>query len=840
MAHAARVSALADNLVASLLAIDKDDPIVGQTRNAVAKGLRDSSHGRTNQFEVASRLDGLVEKFAVLNRDDLSDALQERLEELPTKGKWLPEILALFLSLSDRPVEKTATDALATLRAAEHPDEQLTWEDIIADDPLDEPGIWDDIERGYHSSGDETGFGQDDDSGSEPTTSTKASTVNEIDAEATAGLLVTQPQGETLELVKHTRLATQLPNGDQALEASELAVVRDSLFMLRGLPTDLYEMDNLTGRIKAKPHTTFMTVSRRATSDALLQFATLGNSLQELRQWVRSVQSLPYVRTCQAITERLLADFGTQLATLEERYVGKSVDTVVSLIRVLSETQNLARHLASIAIITTNMPSDSPFALLDELFDCVSTAQLTGDDEAFNVLGSVLFESVQTYVRPVATWISNGIIAGDLQDFFVEQSTTECRPGDLWHSKYTLRLSSDGSKYTPRFLQDIAEDIFAKGKAKMFLDHLVHGSNVPEILTYSHPGPDFASLRQEVESNPLTSFSELFDKTLQDWTQNISTDVAPRLKGLLLNQHSLLGLLSAMDSIYTSANGTLLQDFTDSLFERIARSPSCWSNNFLLTELARETLGDARDVNPESLSITTDIIPKSASITHALQNINTAYHIPWALQNITRETTPQTHAKAFNFLLQVSHAYHSLQTQTLQLCAMHGTALTPMLSTALYIRQTLLVLTATFRAHITTSAHISRTQVHAALLSAHDIDGMVTAYAAYKHRLETALLLSPNLRPIREAVLSALALCETFVPVWEAVTSATNTSGNNAHTYERVLKKMRKDLTSSLSFITTGVRNVGRASGEVLLEILAEKLEWMAVKQGSQPGSYNM
>jgi hypothetical protein len=41
---------------------------------------------------------------------------------------------------------------------------------------------------------------------------------------------------------------------------------------------------------------------------------------------------------------------------------------------------------------------------------------------------------------------------------------------------------------------------------------------------------------------------------------------------------------------------------------------------------------------------------------------------------------------------------------------------------------------------------------------------------------------------------------------------------------------MRKDLASSLSFITTGVRNIGRASGEVLLEVLAEKLEWMAVK----------
>jgi gamma-tubulin complex component 5 len=830
MAHAARVSALADNLVASLLAIDKDDPIIGQTRSAVAKGLRDASHGRTNQFEVAARYDGLVEKFAVLDRDDLSDALQERLEELPTKGKWLPEILALFLSLSDRPVEKTATDAIARLHAAEHPDEQLTWEEIIADDPLDEPGIWDDIERGYHSSGDETSFGQDDDFGSEPTVSTEASTVNEHDPEALAELLVTQPTDVALEGVKLSRSAAELSDEDQISHVSWLAVVRDSLFMLRGLPTDLYEMNSLTGGIKARPDTTTMTASRRVISDALLQFASLGNSMQQVRQWVRSAQSLPYVRTCQAITERLLADFGSQLSTLEERYVGESVDTVVSMIQVLSETQTIARHLASIARMTAQMAPDSPFALLDELFDCVCTAQLTGDDEAFNVLGSILFEGVQTYIRPVATWISNGIIAGNLQDFFVEQSAADCEPGDLWHSKYALRRSADGSPHTPRFLHNIAEDIFAKGKAKMFLDHLVHGSNVPEAMAYTQPGPDFASLLIEVERNPLTSFSELFDATLQAWTLNISSDVAPRLKGLLLDQHGLLDLLSAMDSVYTSANGALFQDFTDSLFGRIARSPSGWSNNFLLTELARETLGDARDVNPESLSITTDDIPRSANITQALQTINTAYHIPWALQNITRETTPQTHAKAFNFLLQISHAYHSLQIQTLKISDMHATALTPTLSTALHIRQTLLVLTATFRAHITTSSYIIRTQVHAAMLSAPDIDGTVKAYAAYKQRLETALLLSPNLRPIQEAVLSALALCERFVPLWEAVTTAGGANSSNAHTHERILRKMRTDLASSLSFITTGVRNIGRASGEVLLEVLAEKLEWMAVK----------
>jgi hypothetical protein len=110
----------------------------------------------------------------------------------------------------------------------------------------------------------------------------------------------------------------------------------------------------------------------------------------------------------------------------------------------------------------------------------------------------------------------------------------------------------------------------------------------------------------------------------------------------------------------------------------------------------------------------------------------------------------------------------------------------------------------------------------------------VAAYAAYKQRLETALFLSPNLRPIREEVLSALAICETFVPVWEVVTSTSTGNSSGAHIHERILRKMRKDLASSLSFITTGVRSIGRASGEVLLEVLAEKLEWMAVKQSYQ------
>lgn len=257
MAHAARISEIADNLVQSILGVKKDDPIIARTRTAVSRGLRDASHARTNQFEVKSRLDGLVEKFAVLNRDDLSDALQQRLEELPTRSKWLPEILELFLSLSDRPVEKTAPDALATLYAAEHPDEQLTWDDIVTDDPLDEPGIWDDIERGYHSSGDETRY-VDDDVRSEPTISTQATSAAEDAAETVASLYVTQPDYQQLDLVKRSPRISE----DTALSVTELTVVRESLGMLRGLPTNIYALDTSTAVVQARPDTSINSTLR--------------------------------------------------------------------------------------------------------------------------------------------------------------------------------------------------------------------------------------------------------------------------------------------------------------------------------------------------------------------------------------------------------------------------------------------------------------------------------------------------------------------------------------------------------------------------------------------------
>jgi gamma-tubulin complex component 5 len=61
-----------------------------------------------------------------------------------------PEVLHLLLELSDEPLNKTRLSDLDAL-VPPSPPKELTWEDIIAEDPL-EGEIWDDVDFGAESS----------------------------------------------------------------------------------------------------------------------------------------------------------------------------------------------------------------------------------------------------------------------------------------------------------------------------------------------------------------------------------------------------------------------------------------------------------------------------------------------------------------------------------------------------------------------------------------------------------------------------------------------------------------------------------------------------------------
>lgn len=828
MAHAARISELTDGLIQSVTGIGKDHARHKQVKATVARGLRDQSHARTNQFEVKSGLDGLVEKFGVLNRDDLADSLQARQEELPTGNKWLPEMLALCLALSDRPAEKTPVGALKRLVLPLPVEETLSWNDIVAADPLDEPGIWHDIERGYHSSGDEEFL--DDEATSEPTASTTATSV-EDDLEALAALHIQQPSDEVLERIEATRSGLRNTNTGQPVMQHELTLVRECLAMLRGFDTTLFQSDPRTGTITLRLNLAIKDAAPSTVKAALNCFAIIGSGLQALRNWTRSKQKQPYLRTLQASTERILSTFGEQVSRLDERYVCHSAKTVVSIAECLTQTEGIIRQVLDLAGLIRRTTSSNttkwPFTLFDALYEHICSAQMAGDDESTQMLGKILCEAMQTYLRTASEWIVQGKASpANDDDFFVQGSDRECSLGEIWHARYAIRRGPSGEPSAPVFMQHLAPRIFAMGKARMFMDHLRRSSaNHDDAAGHERVHPTFEAMFEQLQDSPLLPFSQALDDCLQDWLQKISTDSTPQLKRSIFNDHGLSTALRDVNAVCLSGNGAQSQLFAETLFGRIDRSRGRWANAFLLTELARDAFGGIAPAQ----NITIRLDDSQASVPtaiEALQALHLQYHFSWPIQNITREATTTTHTRAFTLLLQIVRARYVLRDQVFALRPRSSLRRPDACASLLRLREKLLAYTMLLHTHSATVSRLLSTEVQEQMSAAADIDAMVAVYAAYKQRLELSLLLGANLKPVHDAIISLLVVCEKMRPVWDAAMAVED--GNVPKELSMSERDLQKEFDGLTSFITTGVRSVSRAGAEPLLVMLAEQLDWLA------------
>jgi len=90
-----------------------------------------SLRGILTQSVVDNRL---LEKFAVLGRDDIAEPLERILHYVISQDANV-EILTLLLALSDRPVETVEFDESKFI-VEEVVEKGITWEEIIAEEPL--------------------------------------------------------------------------------------------------------------------------------------------------------------------------------------------------------------------------------------------------------------------------------------------------------------------------------------------------------------------------------------------------------------------------------------------------------------------------------------------------------------------------------------------------------------------------------------------------------------------------------------------------------------------------------------------------------------------------------
>ncbi|KAK5137806.1 hypothetical protein LTR08_007378 [Meristemomyces frigidus] len=838
MAHIARLGELAQGLVTSTTG-RTDDSTSKTLKDQVLKGFKDHSHARTNQFEIRDKLSGLSEKFSVLNREDLSDALQVRLEELPHTSRWLPEILSLLLQLSDRPVEKTNLEELEALTKPALPP-TLTWEELGTEDPADEDGLWTDVERGYHSSGDDVNA--DDEDGSEPTNSTAATSVSEEDPVAIARLQTIHINHGTLDDVHAARKDMgREDDSSQDKSVSELVLIRESLLMLHGLPTNVYIMNPSSG--KTTPCKISIDTATETTIDNVLgQFAETGTQINYLRVWCRGAQAIAYLQSVQAALQRLLTNFAFGLGRLEQMFARPTHETVVSITEVRMHAEALARPLLRLSKLV-DRPSelkDGPSsAVLDILYQGACAAHISDAGLVFTVVTTVFLAGLDTYLRPARAWMQRGSLATIRDEgFFVIEKDPDCELSRVWHDRYTLSTLADGTPCAPAFMQPFLSMIFSTGKTRAFLKLLAPLSG--ELSTSQHHRVhgqtlDPANILALLDSNPLLPFQQLVEEALESWMRDAGMDCTPLVRSSLFHEHGLTKTIRNLEFVFFGKDGTVFQTFADRLFERIHRQGASWRDQFILTELAQNTLGLAPDVDADSVTVSTSREGNSTprSVTKQLEDLELHYFLSWPVQNITRSATLPVHSAVFVLLMQIYHAKRILRCEVFVLRTFDRKTeeLSLYITTILKLHWRLMWFVDTLHSHITDTAKILHKAMRTDIEAADSIDIMAWTWANYAKRLPIALLLASNLRPIKDAVVNILEKCERSSELWKQVVTTPHewsSSSPTATTQHGAVDPtpLVEDFNRALSFVTAGLRSVSRAGGESMLETLAERLEW--------------
>ncbi|KAG9197927.1 hypothetical protein G6514_000709 [Epicoccum nigrum] len=891
MAQNAKIAGLTDELVQSILQFDPatNRQAYKRAKDLAARGLRGHQYARTNQFDVRSKFAGFDEKCRVKGRDDLADALQLRLQELQGHtNKFKPEFLSLLLQLADRPLENTRVEALDLLRPPSPPP-QLTWNEILEEDPYSDDEIWKDIDYAVESSGDEQVDQGRKKQKKEP--STPATSIDEddtYDPEACVESIDTS----LVPAVEEAQFWTSQSAEDGVKsEITELQAVRETLFMLAGLQTSLYLIDK--ERCNVRVNTRFnLSHAIPSTVDHLLsQFATTGTRLLRLRKWTRRPSTLPLVQTFEAAVRERLLDYDRQLSTLQRRYLVPDSPIPVSLVALSSEVRHVSEQILCLSQVVSDVEPRllvNPFSHLEELFNQTTVAQMALQKANFDFFSTMLFDCLRTYLKPIRRWMESGELGANDETFFVFENDSGSDAASMWHDRYVLRRDAQNDLRSPSFLQPAASKIFNTGKSVVFLKELGYGRTLLDNLE-AEPPLDHRSVCGESDEVPLSPFPELFNAGFEKWIRSKYSLASTSLRTHLFDGQGLMRVLETFQALYLGSNGAVFSNFANAIFERMDSGHRGWNDRYMLTELARIIYSDVFPAQDAERIVVRSSKPKDQGRSvRGLAAVTIDYSLHWSLTNILQRSSMPLYQQLHAALLQSYRAKYLLQRCRPSPRSHSRTQHKTNLSTSRLVyklHHRLTWFTDLLRSYYTETVIAFTTgDMVTAMQKAQDIDQMANVHVRYVARLQERALLSPDLKPINRAVVEVLDLSvllaqtigemdgevrgrgkggeRTRPSVPRKKSSAnlldkaqlehldTDTEDEGEHgddddddddddAAERrkarrekhrspaeALLSIDNELARLLPFITAGLRSVGRVGAEPLWEQFAERLEW--------------
>lgn len=696
-------------------------------------------------------------------------------------------MLALFLALSDRPLEKSDLDDLEKLKPPPSPP-QLTWEEIIRDDPLDEDEIWNDINYAARGSSDEDSFEseEEEDHDESPGTSVTG------DAGAAAWDFVVQPElnrqlsvEEAQERLKRASLEDSVHDDETSarseLDVTELMAIREVLLLVRTGHSFLFNKDTETETFRYQGSRNFSQTSRATVSALMAEIAQIARSSEQLRIWTKSRQTAPVVQTFQAQICDRVVQFNKRMNDMEKVYVQSgNGEIVASLLQVCDKVRIWSLPLQRLGRLILDLESfhhDHPYKCLELLYDQMCLTQLAEDNDSFQEFGMIFFPCLRTYLRPLRSWMQDGRIDPDDLTFFVSESTESDASSRSWQDRFTILRLPNGDVDAPSFIQPCQRRIFNAGRSVVFLKALGKPPSTGDEGAQADRNLEFETVSQDSQGLSLLPFSERFALALDDWVRSKHTVASSIVKDKLFRECGLWDALYAFEYLYLSTNGTLMQSFADFMFDKLDSRSRSWSDRFLLTELLQDTFGGISFIDIDRLSVRVHSVKTHTRSMKALSAIVIEYpvsdelrfheslaadcsQLPWSLANVIRKESMTVYQKVFTFLLQILRSQHLLRKLLFQRQASKApsSAMQDNKSSNL-LRFRLQRFVDILQTYLTVTVFEESTKdMRTRLSKAEDLDAMAEIHQSYIKRLELQCILAKNLQPIHSAILQLLDL----------------------------------------------------------------------------------
>ena len=569
--------------------------------------------------------------------------------------KWLPETLALLLHLADDPVNRTRIESLGALERPAAPG-TLTWAEILQEDPLDNcRGTWNDVDFGAESSSFTESLDEDE---SLSLKSSEASFLSADDGHATLVDNV-DPDSKALDEVLATcRIRVS--------DFSEARMVRETLYMLQGLPSLLYE-SKPEGPIKPMSGLELRQLSKESLYSALDSFASIGTSLHHVRDLLHREERLPLHQALQASWSATLQALQSKLLALEQQCLKDAGDSS-TLITLSYRVEDASRAFIRLSreIEPALLNSTSSRETLELLYNRVCSTQSQGDIEGYKADLRMFLDCLLPYLKPIQRWMLSGEIDFVDPAFLIQPNELRNGQKEVSWNAVSLRHEGDGEICAPSFIRFAASRILATGKSICLIQSL--GSKSDGIKIESVQDLTFESLYGLQGHRMLQPFVAIFRDAFGNWVSQF-TQRSSSISRVLSSECGLMASLETIQCIFLGRNGACFSLAASRIFERIDRGKHHWSDAFAVTKIFRGAFSDVRNCEPSRVSVTEGCIATNnlaAGSMRSLERIKINYALPRVVNSIINPRSMKVLQNVSIMLLQIQKARQALIRLTLK------------------------------------------------------------------------------------------------------------------------------------------------------------------------------